>query len=77
MITTLQICLENRQRIKFTVLLFFDDDLIAFIEGVGLVSGEMKLVLIVVDEHSRPFHDFPPVLKLLVVGERQFSQTHE
>lgn len=73
----MQIRRENRNRVDITVLMAFDNDMIAFEERIGFVGRKMELVLIVGDENRRSFSHFFPVAKFDIVREREFAKTHK
>lgn len=65
------------KRVDAIILMFFDNDVIAFKKWVRFVTGEMEHILVVTDNNSWTLCYLFPVTKSNFVGEGELAETHE
>ena len=54
-----------------------NNDAVSFKKWVCLMMGQVELVRVMVEAHSAPFCDFPPVMDGFVIGEGKLTKAHE
>ena len=74
---TEEIGLKEIEWIEIAILVFFDDDAIAFEKGVRFVTRQKEFILVLGNNDCRPFRYFPPVSEINVIWKRQFTESHK
>lgn len=58
-------------------LVVVNNDVVSFKKWVCLMMGQVELIRVMVEVHSMPFCDFPPVVDGFVIGEGKLTEVHE